>query len=181
MLTALHIALAGVAFWLISGTLLNLTKHPHWYVRGWDFPRIFTATLSSAVGLLLLVFFRERWWDWAMIAGLAFVIARQLYLIYPYTPLARQRVKRAPEPVDPRATLRLVISNVLQENEDRTLWLDTIRAQDPDVIVAVEVDAAWERAIASLAKDYPHCVRVPQDNYYGMILYSRLPFEGEPQ
>ena len=181
MLTVLHIALACVAVWLISGTLLNLTKHPHWYIRGWDFPRILTASVSAAVAVLLLVFFRARWWDWAMIAGLAFVIARQLYLIFPYTPLARKRVKRAPQPVDPRSSLRLVISNVLQENEERTLWLDTIRAQDPDVIVAVEVDAAWDGAIASLAKDYPHHVRVPQDNYYGMVLYSRLPFEGEPE
>jgi hypothetical protein len=41
------LALAGV--WLISGTLLNFSSHPHWYIRGWDFPRVLTAGLALMV------------------------------------------------------------------------------------------------------------------------------------
>ena len=56
------------------------------------------------------------------------------------------------------------------------------RAADPDVIVAVEVDAKWDAALArGLAADYPHHLRRPLDNYYGMAIYSRLAFEGVPE
>jgi hypothetical protein len=39
------LALAGV--WLISGTLMNFSSHPHWYIRGWDFPRVRSYTRRS--------------------------------------------------------------------------------------------------------------------------------------
>lgn len=181
MLTALHIVLILLALWLISGTLLNFSKSPHWYVRGWDFPRVFTASLSAAVLLPLAIWFHQHWWNWAVIAGLAFVIVRQLWLIWPYTPLAKERVKWADRPAGDDS-FTLVISNVLMENEQHDLWLRTIRAANPDVIVALEVNATWDRVIeADLAPDFRHRRRQPQENYYGMVIYSRLEFDGEPE
>ena len=175
-----HVILALVAFWLISGTLLNFSKHPHWYIRGWDFPRVFTAACAGALLLIYAVFFRIRWWDWVTILGLVFVIARQLYMIYPYTPLAAKKVKPTERPPGDHR-FRLLISNLLQENQQHDKWLKVVRESDPDVIVAVEVDAKWDAAIASLAKEYPHHVRQPQDNFYGMVLYSRLQFQEQPK
>ena len=177
----LHVILALVAFWLISGTLLNFSKHPHWYIRGWDFPRVFTAVISAALLAVYAIFFRSGpWWNGAVMAGLVFVIGRQLYMIYPYTPIAAKKVKQTTRPPGDHR-FRLVMSNVLQENEEHDKWLKVVRDSDPDVIAAVEVDAKWDAALAALAKDYPHHVRQPQDNYYGMVLYSRLPFEGKPK
>src|SRR5215203_5066992 len=74
MQVLIQIVLALVALWLISGTLLNFSKHPHWYIRGWDFPRVFTAIVAAAVGVVYAIFFHVRWWDWALLAGLAFVV-----------------------------------------------------------------------------------------------------------
>ena len=180
MMTALHIVLMLVAFWLISGTLLNFSKHPHWYIRGWDFPRTFVAGLATAVGVAYGALFRDGWWDRALLAGLAFVVARQLYLIFPYTPLAKKVVKRSGRPGGDDS-FRLLISNVLMENCDHELWLRVVRGADPDVIVAVEVDAKWDAALADgLAKDYPTSLRRPQENYYGLAIHSRLAFDGEP-
>src|SRR5688572_24945531 len=170
MMTLLHILLALVAVWLISGTLLNLSKHPHWYIRGWDFPRTLVAVLAAGVAVPYAIFFHARWWDLLLLAGLAFVIARQLYLIYPYTPVARKSVKRAAAPAGDD-TFRLLISNILMENKERDLWMRVVREADPDVIVAVEVDGAWDRTLEALAKDYPFSLRQPQDNYYGMAIY----------
>ena len=181
MMTALHILLMLVAFWLISGTLLNFSKHPHWYIRGWDFPRTFVAGLATAVGIAYASLFHKGWWDWALLGGLAFVVARQLYLIFPYTPLGKKAVKRSDRPAA-EDSFRLLISNVLMENRDHDLWLRVVREADPDVIVAVEVDAAWDAALAAgLATDYPTTMRRPQENYYGMAIYSRLAFADEPE
>lgn len=180
MMTALHIVLALVAFWLISGTLLNVSKHPHWYVRAWDFPRVLVAASAAVVGVAYAALFRDRWWDLLAIAGLALVVGRQLYMIFPYTPLARKAVKRSTIPPGDES-FRLLISNVLMENREHNLWLRVVRAAHADVIVAVEVNAAWDAAIATLRADYPHCLRRPQENYYGMAIYSRLPFDGDPE
>lgn len=174
--TVLHILLAAAGVFLIAGTLINLSKHPHWVVRLWDFPRVTTAIVATAVGVLYGAFFHGRWWDWLLLAGLAFVVGRQLYMIYPYTPLGPKRVKRSTRPRGDES-LRLVISNVLMENDQFDRWLDVVRGADPDVIVAVEVNAAWDAALRPLERDYPHVIRHVQDNYYGMVLFSRLPIE----
>ena len=71
MHASLHVILALVAFWLISGTLLNFSKHPHWYIRGWDFPRVFTAAISAALLVLYAIFFSTGpWWNVVVMAGL---------------------------------------------------------------------------------------------------------------
>jgi endonuclease/exonuclease/phosphatase (EEP) superfamily protein YafD len=175
-----QIILLLISLWLITGSLLNLSKHPHWYIRGWDFPRVFTAAIATGAGLLYAIFFHGRWWDWLLLAGLVFVILRQLYMIYPYTPLKRKTVKQTARPRG-RQSLRLLMSNVLQENCEHDKWMKVVREADPDVIVAVEVNAQWDAALAALAQDYPHHVRQPQENYYGMVMYARLPFAGEPE
>ena len=174
--TALHIVLALVSVWLISGTLLNFSKHPHWYIRLWDFPRVFVTVVAAAVTIPHAVFFHQRWYDRLILAGLALVIVRQLYMIYPYTPIARKKVKRSDRPAG-EDSFRLLISNVLQENEKRDLWMKVAREADPDVIVAVEVDETWDAALRPLERDYPNVVRQVQQNYYGMVLFSRLKVE----
>jgi endonuclease/exonuclease/phosphatase (EEP) superfamily protein YafD len=41
-------------------------------------------------------------------------------------------------------------------------------------VLAVEADTWWQGELDVLARTYPHVVRQPQDNTYGMLLYSRL-------
>jgi endonuclease/exonuclease/phosphatase (EEP) superfamily protein YafD len=176
MIVALQVLLILIGLWLISGTVLNFSKHPHWYIRAWDFPRVGVAALAAAVGIVYAIFFRARWWDGMFLASLGFVLARQLYMIYPYTPIARKTVQRSDRPPGDES-IRLLMSNVLMENREHERWLKVVRESDPDVIVAVEVDAAWDAAIRPLERDYPHVVRQAQDNYYGMVLYSRLKLE----
>ena len=173
LMTALHILLAAVALWLISGTLLNLTKHPHWYIRLWDFGRVYVAAFAIVTLVPYAILFRGRWYDWLIIGGLVFVIVRQLYMIFPYTPIASKKVKRSDKPAGDES-FRLIISNVLMENARHDLWLKVVRESDPDVIVAVEIDQQWDAATRVLERDYPHVVRQVQDNYYGMVMYSRL-------
>ena len=39
----------------------------------------------------------------------------------------------------------------------------------------LNASAWWDGALKPLAKTHPHCVLQPQENTYGMLLYSRLP------
>nr|WP_255216474.1 endonuclease/exonuclease/phosphatase family protein [Pseudenhygromyxa sp. WMMC2535] len=61
-------------------------------------------------------------------------------------------------------------------NREYARWLAAVREVDPDVVVAVETDHAWMAAIDVLeAEGYGHTVKVPQDDTYGILVYSRLP------
>ena len=48
---ALRWGLLVFGLWLVSGTAISLSHHPHWYVRGWDFPRVLIAILALATGV----------------------------------------------------------------------------------------------------------------------------------
>jgi endonuclease/exonuclease/phosphatase (EEP) superfamily protein YafD len=161
--------------WVVSGTALNLSRHPHWYVRGWDFPRLVIVGLGLLTAVpYAIVFGTEAWYDRAFLAAVSLAVVWQVYNILPYTPLWRRAVKPARRP-SPETTIRLVISNVLIDNTQHERWLGVVTAEEPDVILAVEVDGRWERALRGLERSHPHVMREPLDNAYGMALFSRLP------
>jgi endonuclease/exonuclease/phosphatase (EEP) superfamily protein YafD len=69
----------------------------------------------------------------------------------------------------------MVMSNVQAENQQYDRWMQVVTAEDPDLILAVEINDAWQQVLSSLRDRYPHMVARPQDNYYGMTLLSKLP------
>lgn len=159
------------------GTALSLVRHPHWLFRMCDFPRAQIGTGAlGATGLYAARFYRGKRWEQALLATGAVTVAWQAHKIAPYTPLKRRRVHDAPPAVRKTApALTVLVSNVLMENTDHATLLDLIAREAPDVVLAVEVDAAWAEALAVLETDYPHHIRHVLPNYYGMALYSRYP------
>lgn len=168
-----------VGLLVTGGTLLSFSKSPHWIVRLWDFPRMQIAALSAlAGGLFSALFFRRgRSAHWAFVLANAACVLWQGRKIFPYTPLARNRVKRSVRGAEGRS-FRLLISNVLMQNQDHERLLKVIRDADPDLVLTLETDQRWEGALASLRADYPHVVSRPQNNCYGLLLFSRLPLHG---
>jgi len=174
-------ALLAIAALLVAATLLPLLRSPEWWVRVFDFPRLQTAALIAAnlVGLAWASeLFSEGGWPVRVGAvALALAGAYQLRRILPYTILGRTESMRE-RSEDGRRTFRLVISNVLMSNRDGERWLGTIRRADPDVLITLESNRWWQDEVfAQLRGDYPHAVELPQEDTYGMHLYSRLPLE----
>jgi endonuclease/exonuclease/phosphatase (EEP) superfamily protein YafD len=178
---ALKWGLVGLGALTTAGTLLSFSRSPHWAVRMWDFPRVQIATVGAASGALYAAkYFEGKPAEWAGMAALAGALAVQAREIFPYTPLHRVQVERSRKgpqaPNEPgRSTFRLLITNVLMENTQHERILRVIRDTDPDVILAVETNERWADALAPLREKYPHGVSHPQENYYGMMLFSRLP------
>ena len=159
---------------MVAGTLLSFSRSARWWVRIWDFPRVQIAVIAAVSGgVYTWLFYDGGWPDWAFVISTGAVALWQTRKILAYTPLARVQVQRTEPGKGP--CLRLVISNVLMSNRQYDRWLRVVRAADPDVILAVETDDGWARALAPLAETYPHGVAHPQDNYYGLMLFSRLP------
>ena len=174
VLSILRWLVVALGLAMVGGTMLSWVRSPHWFVRGWDFPRVQIAFLAAlSAGLYAGFFLKGAWIEWVFLGLCATSAAWQCYRIAPYLPVAPTHVERAQQP-EGASTIRLVASNVLQENDRFDRWLEVVREADPDVILALEVDERWDKALAVLEEDYPFAVRQPQDNHYGMVLYSRL-------
>jgi len=164
---------------LLSSLLLLLTLAPlshcrYWWVRVWDFPRVqlLTIALLLAFAASYYEFDAPLWVSCLQVITLG-CAAYQLFWIYPYTALARKQVEDA-QPDWTGTTLKIMVSNVLTPNRQAGKLLSLVELEKPDVLVAVETDQWWEDHLKPLEQDYPWVIRCPQDNLYGMHVYSRV-------
>lgn len=173
------LVLAGI---LVLGTVLPFLRAPYWWIRIWDFPRAQIAVAMLVVlalyGLVNLGVTQAKPYEWVVFVLLVASVAYQVVRMWPYTPLASRQSTDASPGVEEDRVFRLVISNVLMENRAFDRWQRVVRAADPDVIATVETDAWWAEQLRSLSDDYPHRVEQPQDDTYGMVIYSRFPLDG---
>ncbi|MGM9476188.1 endonuclease/exonuclease/phosphatase family protein [Pedobacter sp. GSP4] len=77
------------------------------------------------------------------------------------------------------ANLKILIANVYQENKQSDKYLKLIEKCDPDIILLVETNLWWQKKMDVIAELYPHQIKAPLENTYGMLLYSRLPMKGD--
>ena len=171
----MFIVLLAVAAFFVTGTVLPLFSHDHWVVRLFDFPRV---QLAMGIGLTLAGFVVARPSSPAEIGAmvvLGLCLVYQVYHILPYTLLSPRQVKKAASPNEETDSLSLLIANVEIENRNPDPLLDLIDEEDPDLVLALETDAWWMEHLRPLQESYPHAVRHPRENAYGMCLYSRYP------
>jgi endonuclease/exonuclease/phosphatase (EEP) superfamily protein YafD len=62
----------------------------------------------------------------------------------------------------------------LQLSAISLLLIELVRTHAPDILVAMETDAWWQAQLDVLASEYPHTVKCPLDNLYGMHVYSKF-------
>lgn len=175
-----QILAVGLALVAVAWTVLPFLRHDAWWIRVFDFPRVQGAVLTAAVAAAYAAL---AGWDGALdkaiLAVLGLCVAYQGFWVLRFTPLYPKQVLAAPAS-GPDNHLAILTANVLTPNRNADAFLKLVRATDPDVIVAVETDAWWQSRLDALEADYPHAVKQPLDNLYGMHLYSRLPLE-DPQ
>lgn len=162
---------------IVTATLMSLIPRDEWWIRDFDFPRLQIIFLGAVCLTLLLALPIE--WDNQRIAACLFLIAAlvyQLKMVLPYTFIWPSQVKLATD-MDERQQISMIVSNVLTTNTKYHLLLAEIDTHQPDIILTLESDKSWEQALSVIEPIYPHVVRVPLDNLYGMHLYSRLPLK----
>jgi endonuclease/exonuclease/phosphatase (EEP) superfamily protein YafD len=160
---------------LVAVTVATLFPTGWKWVRIFDFPRLQTAMMIlGAIGGVVVTIPLENLLNVGLVALLTAALVVQLWHIFPYTPLAPVQVRSAPENTNNRR-IRLMISNVRMENRDGARVREIVAQADPDITIFVETDNWWDRELESLNESYPYAVRQPQDNFYGMMVYSRLP------
>lgn len=164
--------LTSAAVVLAVVTALPLLRSERWWIRIFDFPRLQVAAASALVLAALVARPAEGAAHWTAVVLALATLLMQVGYVLPYTPLWRKETKDA-EGGHP--TLTLLMANVLMHNRRVERLLEFIRERRPDLVVLDEPDAWWEEALRALERDYPHTVKEPRPNTYGMLLYSRLP------
>jgi endonuclease/exonuclease/phosphatase (EEP) superfamily protein YafD len=159
-------------------TLLSVIKHQYWVFRVFDYPRLQKLVLSVVCLVLFAFFFSGT--AVLFCTFLALLSANIIYLItqiFPFTPLGRKQVLKAKTDI-PEQSLCIMIANVFQDNTNTKGCLKEIAKYKPDVVLLLETNKRWDNETAELAEFYPYEVKVPLENTYGMLLYSKLKLEG---
>ena len=169
-----RILLAVLGTFAIFSTLVPFIGLEHWTIRSFDYPLLQLATLTLALLLLCIPFFdRKGVCDYILVLLLSTCLALQVFKIFPYTTLANIEVLDASK--NPDATIGIYTANVLQENDDMEGLLRDTENFGADVLLFTETDKRWNNFLdRKLVEKYPYRVRVPKDNTYGMLLYSKF-------
>ncbi|MGM0562656.1 MAG: endonuclease/exonuclease/phosphatase family protein [Pseudomonadota bacterium] len=164
---------------LVFGTAVPLLRSNAWWIRVLDFPRIQIAVL---IGLTLTGYAalrlcgRLRPWEYVLAAVVGLALVWQLILIAPYTTFYPRQMSDS-RAEDDSNRISLLVYNVLSDNREVEALRDLIRDTDPDLILLSEPNQWWLEQLDGLENDYPYMLFQPQENQYGMLLYSRLELE----
>ncbi len=169
---------AATLLWALSlivlvTTFLPLWRTSRWWVRAMSFPRPQIAILA---GLVLVAGCFLPGPNRVLIPGLMLLACGyQIWRIFPYSrfhPTELGLAKMAPH------AIRVLSSNVLMENKQHDLLIREIERFDPDILLLMETDETWAKALEPVLARFPTVVREPKPNYYGMIFATRLATEG---
>lgn len=165
--------LAIIVIWL---SFWSLIPRDEWWIRGADFPRLQILVLGF-IAFILFLLVDHPWtaFNQLLFVGLIAALAYQLKMVLPYTFVWKKQVKQVKQDqLDPDRQISLIVSNVLTTNTKYHLLIEQIQTHQPDLVLTLETDQAWQDALAVIEPDYPYRVPVPLDNLYGMHLYSKL-------
>lgn len=161
----------------VLATLLPLSRHPHWIVRGMDFPRLQIAVFAAALLIAQFLFLDiQMAITRAFISATILCLVLQLWWILPYTFLWPKEVKTSCDGNFDRQ-LSILTSNVFTPNRNVDALIALVKKHKPDVIVTLESDQWWGEKLKVLEDDMPYSVKCPLDNLYGMHVFSKLPLE----
>jgi endonuclease/exonuclease/phosphatase (EEP) superfamily protein YafD len=160
---------------LILLSVLPFFKHPHWIFRVPEFMKA-QLLILQIVCFILSFFILGRSTGFWMLQCLQWgLIVYHIFLLVPYTFLyQRTHLKPSSQASKP---IELLVCNVYQYNKEYHRLIDLIRVKRPHMLLTMESNVDWEKALQSLDLAYPYQVKVALENTYGMHLYSSLPIK----
>ncbi len=161
--------------WLIAAlvissvSLLPLINSQHWIFRISDYIR-----LQLLILLLLLLVTEFIFIDLNLYFAvpttlfLLLAICYHIFIVWPYFP------KRVNKKKFNKNCISMLNINVMQENKHYHKLIHIIKKIQPDILLTMETDRKWEESLSEIEPYFKHSVKIPQDNRYGMHLYTTL-------
>ena len=159
---------------LIVITLIPLIRHDFWIFRVFEYPRLQKLVVNVIVLAFLCYYLPSGQLKIAIVVSLLAINCVYLgYQIYPFTTLGKKQLI-ATKLVKEETRLRLLIANVFQENRKSAEYHQLINECKPDLVLMVETNSWWEEQMSPIETEFPYQVKIPLENTYGMLLYSKL-------
>lgn len=146
-------------------TMLGWLARRHW---GFDLATHFVVQSAVLMAVFLVLALALREWRIAILASV--VLATNLARIAPLS-------MAADEPTGTGRRIRVLSANVHTGNRNAAPFLELIRREDPDLILAMEVDSRWLRELSALKAEYPYFREHGRPDNFGIALYSKIPFD----
>ena len=162
------------SIFLIVITAITLIRHDFWIFRVFEYPRLQKLILNIIVLFALGVYLPQANLNYVIVFILLVANCSYLfYQIFPFTTLAKKQLVDTVN-IQEQTRLRLLIANVFQENRKSDEYHALIAKCQPDLILMVETDLWWQTKMNSIENEYPYQIKIPLENTYGMLLYSKL-------
>lgn len=88
--------------------------------------------------------------------------------------LLAARPNSGPLPASTAPRLRLLSLNVHTANTRSDLVRELVARTQPDLVLLLEVNAAWMKDLESLRQQYPFVLSEPREDNFGIALFSRV-------
>lgn len=176
---AAKISIYGISIILIIFSIVSLFRNAEIrYLKMLDFPRI-QLFLASLLCMILVFFLIKKWngLKYTLVGGLSVGLVINTFFLINYTPLVSKDVATAKETNSQTTQVSLLLANVKMKNRKSKPILDLLEKYKPDLFLAMETDAWWDGQLKPLASKYPYSQHTINEVTYGMILYSKIPFE----
>lgn len=150
-------------------------RNDYWAFRVFEYPR-FQKLIACSVLLLALCYFIYNQPSIDIYIIWVLLLANTVYLfyqVYPFTSLSKKELLRTTIDL-PDNTIALMTGNVYQYNREVKTYLENVYKADPDIVLLLETDSWWDSETRKLSEKYPYSIKVPQENTYGMLLYSKF-------
>ncbi len=156
-LLLLGFSMAG--FWGGWSSLFDLACH-------------FRVQYTIIASILLLMAVASKQWLVAGIAGVC--LLTNGFVISPYYKPQNANEMNVSRLSPPISLLHL---NVLKVNSGKASVLRLIQEKKPDLVSLLEVDKNWIDRLNPVLNDYPYQLAQPQDDNFGIALYSKIPLK----
>ncbi len=163
-----------VSIFLILATLIPLIRHDFWLFRVFEYPRLQKLSLNAVTIIIILLFYFPDNVKTKLVVVLLFMnLLYLIYLVLPFTIFGKKQIIKSRHPAGVN-NITLLIANVYQENRRSADYHALIKKCNPDIILMVETNDWWQQEMDTIRSEYQYEVKVPLENTYGMLFYSRL-------
>lgn len=170
----IDLLLKSFSLLIILLTFLPLLKSVKWWIRVFDYPRLQKLVLHLLLMTLWVALSKELSSEILLWIGALIISAAYLtYQVWPFTPFGKKMIESVK--YDKNKGLHILVANVYQENDQYHKTLNLVQKQDPDIVFLVETDQRWADALEKLDQIYEHSIKIPLENTYGLLFYSKLP------
>jgi endonuclease/exonuclease/phosphatase (EEP) superfamily protein YafD len=164
-----------LSFISIVGSFLPIFRNSFWWIRIFDYPQLQIALLCIlSIILLVIVFGYKSKWTLILSSLLIAALFYKIPHIIKYTALAPVNAKDSNRNAGPNC-FSILQTNVKMDNRKAEKTKEMVYRYLPDILLIIEPDQWWMDQLSEFDSLFQYSIKKPQDNTYGMILYSKFP------